>query len=67
MAILGVLFAAGVVLVTHLARLARGDVAALRPAPAAAAVLAFLAGLLPLPCLRSSTAWITHLWYTRAC
>ena len=47
-AILGALFAAGVVLVTHRARLGRGDVVVLRPAPAAAAALAILAGLLPL-------------------
>jgi hypothetical protein len=63
-AIIGVLFAAGVVLVTHRARLARGDVVALRPAPAAAAALAILAGLLPLAVYAMvSRVRLTHLWY----
>ena len=59
-AILGALFAAGVVLVTHSARLGRGDVVALRPAPAAAAALAILAGLLPLAMLCDGLALQTH-------
>jgi hypothetical protein len=59
-AVLGALFAAAIAFVTHRAR---GAVARLQPAPAAAA-LATLAGLLPLAVYAIvHRVRLTHLWY----